>query len=203
MKPLSATMLATIMPKADAAKWAPALSAALAEYNIDTPLRASAFLAQLAHESVELTRLEENLNYSADGLLKTWPKRFTSGTAAIYARHPEKIANFVYAKRNGNGDEPSGDGWRFRGRGPIQLTGRANYRAAAIALEAPLEENPEAVLAALVGARVAGWYWESHGLNALADAEDFAGITRAINGGLTGLAEREGYYRRAKLALVI
>lgn len=201
MTPLSTVQLHAIMPKADAPKWVLALSAAMAEYDITTPARAAAFLAQLAHESVELTHVEENLNYSATGLLKVFPKRVTPEQAVTLARNPEAIANHVYGNRKDLGNTEPGDGWRYRGRGPIQLTGKANYAKAAEALEAPLVENPDAVTAPLVGARVAGWYWQSHGLNELADAGDFTGITKRINGGVLGLAERQAYHRRALLAL--
>jgi len=112
---------------------------------VDSPIRMAAFLAQVAHESSELNVLAENLNYSAAGLRATWPKRFTSDAQArSYARQPERIANFVYTSRLGNGDEKSGDGWRFRGRGLLQLTGRSQYRAAGAELDLPLEAQPEA-----------------------------------------------------------
>src|SRR5438046_1146961 len=118
MPELTPAVLAEIMPRVpDAAGWSLALSAAMSEFAIDTPLRAAAFLAQVAHESSELRALVENLNYSAAGLRSTWPRRFPSDTVARdYARQPERIANYVYAGRLGNGDERSGDGWRFRGR---------------------------------------------------------------------------------------
>jgi putative chitinase len=186
------------MPKADAAKWAPALDAAMQGADITTPARAAAFLAQLAHESAELTRLAENLNYTAEGLLRTWPKRFTPDTAATYARQPERIANLVYAGRYGNGDEASGDGWRFRGRSPMQLTFRDNYRAAGTAIGRPLETQPDLALESVAGSLIAAWYWTTRKLNALADAGDFPGITRAVNGGMTGYDARLAYYTKAQ-----
>lgn len=198
---LTASALKAIMPRSEAPKWAPPLDAAMGEFDLDTVPRMAAFLAQIAHESSELTRLSENLNYSVEGLMKTWPKRFTPLVALKYARQPEMIANYVYAGRNGNGDEASGDGWRYRGRGPIQLTGRANYAKAGKDLGVDLVGVPDAVLAPLVGARVACWFWNNRKLNALADAGDFESITKAINGGLNGYAERQLYFIAAKKVL--
>lgn len=190
---LTAALLRTIMPKADGDTWAAALTPAMAEFSIDTAARAAAFLGQLAHESIELTHTEENLSYSSRRLLEVWPKRFTAVTAEMYARQPEKLANYVYADRNGNGDAASGDGWRYRGRGPIQLTGRRNYAAAGKGISLALEAQPDLVKDPTVGARTAAWYWHDHGLNAVADTGNIAAITRAINGGVHGLHERERY----------
>ena len=161
-------------------------------YGIDTPLRRAHFLAQLAHESGGFTRLVENLNYSADGLRRTWPARFDAATAAEYARKPERIANKVYADRLGNGDEASGDGWRFRGRGYIQLTGRANYADYSHKLfgDYRLVKSPELAADPKVAIQLAGEYWKAKGLNALADKGDLNGITRKINGGLIGIEGR-------------
>jgi putative chitinase len=201
--------LEAIMPRCrDAAGWCPSLNAALARWGIDEARRAAAFLAQVAHESAELARVVENLDYSAVGLTRTWPRRFpTLGDAQPYAGHPEKLANRVYASRLGNGDEASGDGWRFRGRGLIQLTGRASYQAAGRALSLPLEAEPDRLAERDVAALSAGWFWESHLLNALADDrtrtddDDFVAITVKINGGTTGLAARRVYWQRAKSVL--
>jgi putative chitinase len=194
------------LPDDRAAVFEPWLAAAACERAIATsPARLAAFLAQIAHESAELARTVENLNYSAAGLRKTWPSRFpTLALAEVYARKPMAIANKVYADRLGNGPEASGDGWRFRGRGLIQLTGRSNYRAAALALGLPLEGEPELLEQPGPASRSAAWYWQDRGLNELADAgigEAFANITRRINGGLTGHAERVRYWARAKQAL--
>jgi putative chitinase len=194
---LTATMLRTLAPKCEAEKWSTALGAAMAESEITTSARIAAFLGQLLHESVGLTVFMENLNYSVVGLLKTWPARFTALTAPTFAHHPEGLANFIYAGKNGNGDERSGDGWLYRGRGPIQLTGRGNYRDAGAALGASLELYPDSVLAPLTGARVACWFWTSRGCNALADAADIPGITHKINGGQNGLDERKLFTARA------
>lgn len=197
------------LPAADAERYLPHLLAAMQEFEIDTPARAAAFLAQLAHESAELTRWAENLNYSAAGLRRTWPARFAGkagwALALKLARQPADIANLVYASRMGNGPPESGDGWRFRGRGPIQLTGRDNYLRAGAALGLPLEDEPHLVAEPGVGFRAAGLYWTRwKGLNAIADTETdaaFAAITRKINGGTAGLAERRRYWKRAKEAL--
>lgn len=197
-------LLRALCPKCDVRIWAVALSPAMAEREITTPLRVAAFLAQLAHESVGLTRFEENLNYSAEGLLKTFRKYFTPEGAVGYARQPQKIANRVYANRMENGDEASGDGWLYRGRGPIQLTGRRNYRAAGTALGLKLEVFPDQVKSdPAVGARVACWFWYTRMLNTMADEgpEAFEAITRAINGGLNGLDDRRAYYAKALVLL--
>jgi len=153
----------------------------------------------------------ENLNYSAVGLCKTWPKRFsTLDLAKSYERQPELLANYVYAKRLGNGDVSSGDGWRFRGRGLIQLTGRGNYRTCGVAVALPLETEPERLETPEAAALAAAQFWQSRGLNHLADDqnddnddEDFIAITRIINGGTAGLTSRRMYWGRAKAALGI
>ncbi len=198
---LTIDALHAICPKANAPVWSPALEDACGEFDISTPQRLAAFLAQVAHESNGLTVFSENLNYSVDGLLKVFGKYFTPTLALSYAREPERIANRVYAMRLGNGDEGTGDGWRYRGRGPIQLTGRENYRKAGTALGADLEANPDSVVAPLVGSRVAAWFWNQRKLNPLADAGDFLQITKRINGGTNGLADREAYWAKAKQAL--
>lgn len=172
--------------------------AACTEFEINTPARLAAFCAQLSIESADLTRWMENLNYSAGRLVAVWPMRFNSGNVALYAGQPVKIANYVYANRMGNGDEESGDGWKFRGRGPIQLTGRANYRYAGDGLGLPLEADPDVVAQPEVGLRVAAWYWQDKGLNALADAGNFKEITRRINGGEIGYPARLKRYNENK-----
>lgn len=178
-----------------------ALAAACEEFEISTPRRLAAFLANVSVESGSLTRLTENLNYKASGLLRVFPSHFDGDEAAEYAHQPEKIANRVYADRMGNGDEASGDGWRFRGRGLFQITGRDNYVACGEALGVDLIENPEYMESAEGAARSAAWFWHSHGLNALADAGDFHRICRKINGGDNGLEERQVAYRIACEAL--
>jgi putative chitinase len=181
-----------------AATFAPLLTAACAEFGISTPARQAAFVPQVAHESAGFTRLVENLNYSATGLMSVWPKRFNLTTAMACARNPEKIANQVYASRMGNGNVASGDGWRYRGRGLIQITGRANYEGCGEGLGLDLIAHPELLECPEHAARSAGWYWQANGLNALADAGDFDGITRRINGGLNGIMERRAFWVRAK-----
>ncbi|KAF1056648.1 MAG: hypothetical protein GAK44_00159 [Pseudomonas delhiensis] len=202
--------LLAVLPNARpvAGVFVPALNQALAQWRIDTPARAAAFLAQVGHESAQFTRLEENLVYSAQRLADVWPRRFRGSDgspneqARALAYQPEAIANRVYAGRNGNGDEVSGDGWRFRGRGLLQVTGRSNYRAVGQALQLPLLDSPQRLLDAPAACQSAAWWWQAHGLNALADAGDFEAITRTINGGLAGQDERLRLWRKAQAVLV-
>jgi putative chitinase len=199
--------LRQIMPSLSAstsAQYTPFLQQAMNEFAINTYLREAAFLAQLAHESMELKAWQENLNYSAQGLLKTFPKYFKSADLAnAYARNPQKIANRVYANRMGNGDEASGDGWRYRGRGPIQLTGKNNYQTFGRTLNLDLVGDPDSVGTPEVGFRVAAAYWASNKLNPLADQQKFQQISAIINGRdpAIGLDDRLKYYARAKQAL--
>jgi putative chitinase len=186
-----------------AAEFTNALNAAMQEFSINTPLRQAAFIAQTAHESMGYSVFVENLNYSAKTLSATWPRRFTTDIAGGYARKPEKIANCAYANRLGNGNETSGDGWRYRGRGVIQVTGRDNYRACGIALGLDLIHSPEVLEQPLTAFRSGAWFWNSRSLNILADKGDFVGITRKINGGTLGLDDRMKYYRKAKATLGI
>lgn len=189
------------LPDVKRAAFLPALQSALNEFGVNTPKREAAFLAQIAHESGELTIVAENLNYSAKGLMATWPKRFDPVKAQQYERNPQKIASYVYANRIGNGDEASGDGWRFRGRGPIQITGRENYQKYGTRLNVDLLNDPDKAATPEVGFRIAGLYWRENGLNELADAGMFETITKRINGGLKGLEDRVKYYTRAKQVL--
>lgn len=182
------------IPLDRARAWVEPLNDILPHFQITTARRVAAFLAQCAHESAGFTKLTEDLDYSAHRLMQVWPRRFpTADLAALYAHNPEKLANFVYANRLGNGDEASGDGWRFRGRGPIQLTGRANYEEASqdLFMSDRIVQFPDHVAESpFVGAMVAARFWYSRGLNDYADREDWEGITRRINGGLHGLADR-------------
>lgn len=180
-----------------------AFLAAAANNGINTPLRQAHWLAQLAHESGGFRRLEENLNYSADALRKTWPGRFDADTARDYARQPERIANKVYADRLGNGDELSGTGWLYRGRGFIQLTGKANYAkySQEVFGDARLVEFPELAAKPEMATILAAAYWRVNGLNSLADKDDIVSITKRINGGLIGLDSRKDWLRKAKEAL--
>lgn len=179
-----------------------ALTSAANRYGINTPLRQAHWLAQLAHESAGFKVLEENLNYSADALRKTWPSRF-SLNASEYARQPERIANKVYADRLGNGNEASGDGWAFRGRGYIQLTGKFNYAkySREVFGDDRLVEFPELAAKPEMAAILAAAYWRVNGLNELADKDDIVRITKRINGGLIGLESRKDWLRKAKEAL--
>ncbi|OAN50699.1 glycoside hydrolase family 19 protein [Magnetospirillum moscoviense] len=201
---LTVSILQAAVPAASAAaihRLAEPLAQACTEFSIDSPARLAAFLAQVAHESGSLARLIENLNYSAQGLLAAWPKRFTPDLAAVYARQPVAIANRVYADRMGNGDEASGDGWRYRGRGMIQLTGRATYAACGSDLGLALVDQPDQLIEPAPAARSAAWFWHTRDLNALADAGDFDAITRRINGGLTGQTDRRKHHAHAMAAL--
>lgn len=169
------------MPNVTAARWSiygESLLAAMEVAEITTPQRAAHFLAQIGHESLDLSRMEESLNYSADRLVAVWPARFTAETAALYARQPEKIANFVYANRMGNGDEASGDGWRFRGRGSIGITGRVAYAEFGRSVNRDLLADPGAVAeepALAIGA--ATWHWTNRQINQIADRDDLPGAT--------------------------
>jgi putative chitinase len=167
----------------------------LDEYEINTPKRIAAFIAQCAHESGGFVFLSENLNYSAAGLMRVFDKYFKDeATAKAYARSPEKIANRVYANRMGNGDEASGDGYRYRGRGLIQLTGKDNYFWFASSLEITPEEAAEYTQTFEGAAQSACWFWETNKLNKLADDADIMTMTKRINGGTIGLKDREHHY---------
>ena len=175
------------------------LDAAMTAFAINTPKRAAAFLAQAAHESIGFTRLQENLSYSTpERLVEVFKNRFNGlADAAQYLRQPEKLANRVYANRLGNGDEPSGDGWRFRGRGLFQLTGRANYMAAGDGLGTDYKANPDLVAEPPDAAFTAAWYWAVGNLNAMADVGQIDVITRRINGpAMLGADERRALYQR-------
>lgn len=177
------------MTPAKAEEWIDAINLTFETFGIETPEQQASFLGQCAHESNNFTALVENLNYKAESLCKVWPKRFpTLEAAQPYNRNPEAIANHVYAGRMGNGDEDSGDGFAFRGRGLIQLTGRANYRACGEALGVDLEGNPDWVSSPQYAALSAGWFWHTHGLNNI--AADVTAVTKKINGGTLGLEDR-------------
>jgi putative chitinase len=204
---ISPIQMLRIAPRCpDTIAWAAALNEAMREFAIESKLQAAHWLAQLAHESSEFTRLVENLNYSsADRLVAVWPSRFwlpsakeptcpgNKRDARGFVRAPVLLASYVYAGRNGNGGENSSDGWRYRGRGPIQITGRSNYARAGQSLGLPLTETPEIVVDPDVGARVAAWYWTDRKIGPLADANDIEGVTRNINGGTHGIEDRRRY----------
>ena len=172
-------------------QWYEALDQLLDDYEINTPLRVAHFVAQCAHESGNFVFIKENLNYKAASLQKIFSKYFpTAELAAQYANKPERIANRVYANRMGNGDEASGDGFRYCGRGLIQLTGKDNYTFFAGSLDISVEEASEYLATFEGSAQSACWFWEQNKLNRFADANDTKGLTRAINGGYIGLEDR-------------
>ena len=179
------------------AEWFAALNSILPKYEIITIQRIAAFLAQTAHESGKYTILEENLNYSDKGLLKTFPKYFNESNVMDYARKPEAIANRVYANRMGNGDEASGDGWLYCGRGLIQLTGKNNYTAFAKSIEFPVEELADYLTTFEGAVTSACWFWHKNNLNELADLGDLLMMTKKINGGTIGLQDRVKHYNHA------
>jgi putative chitinase len=180
-------------------QWLDALNEILPEYEINTPQRVAAFVAQCAHESGGFRALKENLNYKAESLVKVFPKYFpTLDLAKQYEKQPEKIANKIYGSRMGNGDESTGDGFRYCGRGLIQLTGKENYSWFAASLEMPVEDVPE-YLATFEGAvQSACWFWETNNLNQWADKDDILTLTKRINGGTIGLEDRKKHYEHAK-----
>ena len=163
----------------------------LQQYEICTPLRLAHFFAQIHHES-NLKPVEENLNYSVSSLRKVFSKYFpTDYLAKEYARQPEKIANKVYASRMGNSDEKSGDGWKYRGRGFIQITGKDNYKGLKKDLKIDYVNNPNFLLTEADSMVAAVWYWTKNNLNKYADQDDIKNVTRRINGGYNGLNHRK------------
>jgi len=177
-------------------KWLEPLLETFEKYDISTFKRQAYFLGQCMHESGGFKQLKENLNYSAKGLMATWPSRFPDmDTAEKFERNPEKIANKVYAGRMGNTED--GDGAKYIGRGLIQLTGKENYANCGNAIGVDLVANPDLLSTPKYAALSAGWFWNRKGLNALADADDIDTITKRINGGLIGLADR-----KAKIEMV-
>lgn len=183
----------------EADEWHEAMLEILPIYDITSKHRVAAFIAQCAHESNKFKVIEENLNYSADGLNKIFPKYFERAgrDAQEYHRQPEKIANVVYANRMDNGDTASGDGWRFRGRGVIQLTGRHNYTKFGETLGYTAEQVVTYVSTKKGALESACWYWDSNGLNKWADAQDIKTLTKRINGGYIGLEDRIHHYEHA------
>lgn len=200
---------------ATAQAWAPVIVESCAAYDITGPFRLPAYLATIGHESAGLSRTVENLNYSAQGLMSTWQRRFTAAQAKDYARQPQRIANHVYGGRMGNGPESSSnDGWLYRGRGLIQVTGKANYEAVRDLLRERFEGVPDFVAdpGALAGVRWSAWsaaaIWHDWGLNGLADKQDFLAISRRINLGSAhargipnGMADRKKRWQDAQRAI--
>jgi predicted chitinase len=200
MRVTKANLLELGVSAARVDRYLPDLRALLPTHDIDTSLRVAHFLAQVLHESGLLRIVEENLNYSAEGLRRVFPRYFTAAQAQRYARRPQAIANRVYGGRLGNGDEDSGDGWRYRGRGLIQLTGRSNYRAFAEWLDVDVVAAPDRV-AGEFAVHGAVFFWTLRSLNDPADADDVREVTRRINGGFIGLPERMRLLDAAKRAL--
>lgn len=208
MRPLDAEILAELCPHTPRAQLEPLvrpLASTFIERAIVTLDRAACFLAQYAHETEGFTRFEENLRYThVEALMAAYKPRWDAldpDEAWGYLNQPERLANRVYANRMGNGDEASGDGWRFRGRGLPHLTGRKNYGFAGPALDLDLLGDPDQLLQPLAAVRAGGWYWHECGGNQFADRGDFEGLTHAINGGHNGLAERKAYLKRAREVL--
>ena len=171
------------------AKWLEPLNGTFQKYDVNTPKRQAAFIGQCAVESANFTRLQENLNYSAQRLTQVWPSRFPNiNMAESYAHNPEKLADFVYAGRMGNLQD--GDGWKFHGRGLIQLTGRENYANCGSGVGVDLIDNPDLLLTPKYAALSAGWFWNRKQLNLLADSGDIETMTKRINGGTLGLDDR-------------
>lgn len=193
-------------------KWLDAIIETCVEFEINTPQRIAAFLAQTSHESGGYTMLSENLNYRAATLAACWPNRFAqlgpdkkpvkdangklipTAVANAIAGKPELIANMVYSNRMGNGPAESGEGWKYRGRGLKQLTGKDNYTRCGAALGLDLVNSPDLLLEPLPAARSAGWFWKANNLSAFADVEDIKGMTKKINGGLIGYEQRKALY---------
>lgn len=171
----------------------------ISKFQINTTLRMQHFLAQVFHESSNLQLLQENLNYSANGLLGVFHKYFlTEDVAKQYERQPDKIANHVYANRMGNGDEASGDGSKYKGRGAIQLTGKDNYELLSKATGVDFLTHPEFLEEPKYAILSAAWFWSRNGLNELADKNDIETITKKINGGLLGLDDRKAKFEKIK-----
>ena len=220
--PITAQQLLQILPNAGqvAGVFVPVLNTAMSRYQIVGAKRIAAFIAQVGHESGHLTRLVENLNYSADGLANTWSSRYAepdgkSGYVTVQVagkarnkpntlarsvdRKPEQIANIAYGNRIGNTDP--GDGWKYRGRGLIQITGKNNYRACSEALGLDLIAQPELLEKPQYASMSAAWFWATNGLNTLADAGKYEAITQRINGGQTGATDRQVLYAQAQKVL--
>lgn len=181
------------------------MSGPVAKWNVTPGLRASHMMGQAGQETGLFRNFVENLNYSAAGLLKTFPTRYTAALAAQHARNPVAIANHVYANRNGNGSEASGDGWLMRGRGPTMLTFRSNYASVGKAIGEDLEGTPDAADDPAIGMWIMGYFWDHLGLNAYADADNCLAVSRGINMGSpkasgtpNGYSDRFVYTDRAK-----
>lgn len=196
--------LSRIMPQAgqQADLFAPHLNEAMEKFNIIGIARQASFLSQIGVESGQLTRLSEKLVYSPERLMVVWPKRFPNiAVASQYANNARKLANFVYANRMGNGDAASGDGYKYRGRGLIQLTGKTNYEACGKACGFDLVDTPQLLEFPALASLSAAWFWSANGLNRLADEGDQTMVTQRINGGVHGLAQRKAMFELARKVL--
>lgn len=198
----------TIPTNKDPLKWYDALPAFFKKYDITTKQRVAGFLAQTGHESMDYRAVEENLNYSWTGLIQTFGRRYfpTDAFAQGFHRQPEKIANYVYddrnpARKNKLGNVYDGDGWKFRGGGVKQLTGRSNYEQFGKAIGMTADQAADYVRTPAGALESAGWFWKKNNLNAYADRGDITGMTKAINGGTIGLADRQARYNRAMSVL--
>lgn len=207
---LDASVLRAACPERSEAQlsaWVDPIKRACEEFKIDKIRRVAAFVATIAHECGFVAGREENLNYSPGRLAEVWPKRFAKGgrpndLAFQIGGHPEKVGNTVYAGRMGNGDAASGDGFRFRGVGPVQLTGRENHEAFAKAVDLPLDEAEVYLRTIEGGVMSAAWFWDHKDLNELADTPGVEDETKAINGGLIGVADRRSRFNRAVARLL-
>ena len=184
------------------ADWVDALNETFTRFNLTTNNQKAMFIGQCSHESGNFRLLQENLNYKAATLMKLWPKRFpTLEVANQYAGNARAIANKVYADRMGNRDEASGDGYRFRGKGLVQLTGHSNHFHAGKALGVDFVMQPDLVATPKYAALTAGWFWDTHKLNPPADALDYTKVTKIINGGTIGLDDRIKHVQHALAVL--
>ena len=177
--------------------WLEPLNDTFERFEINTPLRQACFIGQCAHESEHFRFLEENLNYKAESLMRVWPSHFNHELAQECAHNPQRIADIAYAHRMGNGGPETGDGFNYRGRGLIQLTGKNNYHACGEAIGIDLVANPNYLSTPEGACLSAGWFWQHHGLNELADANDVEQMTKRINGGTLGLENRVALMQQA------
>lgn len=215
MNPTSPLLIAAKIKDPD--KWLQPIIETCVEFEINTPQRIAGFLAQTSHESGGYTMLTENLNYRAATLAACWPNRFAemvnkkpkkdakgalipTKLALSIEKKPELIANLVYSSRMGNGPAESGEGWKYRGRGLKQLTGKDNYKRCGEALGVDLVANPDLLLEPIYAARSAGWFWKVNNLSSFADNADIKGMTKKINGGYIGLEQRQALYNKIMAA---
>ena len=199
----SVQQLAKMLPgNPNVKNWFNSFALFFPDTELDTIERIAAFIAECSVESGNFTQLNENLNYSAEGLMRVWPRRFPNVEFTNqYARQPEKIANYVYANRMGNGNEESGDGWLFHGRGIIQITGRSSYQDFANYTNMPIEEVCDYLLTVDGATESACWFWKTQNLNHYLETQGIDKVSRIVNGGDTGLLERRANYNQALLIL--